>query len=148
MTTRTITHTGTLNVENCCKCGVAFAMPADMQRRLRNNGQWFYCPSGHSQHYTGPTEAQQANTRADRLASQLISERARSDRASAEAAHQRRRAAAYKGQMTKARRRFAHGVCPVEGCRRHFDNLGAHMASKHPDVVTQSGATPTPRSTP
>lgn len=41
-----------LETEECCSCGVMFAMPGSMQRRCRNDGSYFYCPNGHPQHYS------------------------------------------------------------------------------------------------
>ena len=41
----------TLEYEQCCNCGVPFAFPDWMMRRLREKGGSFFCPNGHSQHY-------------------------------------------------------------------------------------------------
>ena len=35
----------------CCVCGVIFAMPATLKQKFEKTGDWFYCPSGHSQRY-------------------------------------------------------------------------------------------------
>lgn len=47
-----------LVTEECCSCHIAFAIPEDMQRRRREDHNWFYCPNGHRQHYTGEPTAQ------------------------------------------------------------------------------------------
>src|SRR3972149_10640671 len=52
----TFTEVQTFFVEICCECGVAFALPLDFQVHKRNDGGSFYCPNGHSQHYTESAE--------------------------------------------------------------------------------------------
>ena len=42
-----ITLMQTFAMEFCCNCGVAFAIPLDMQRRLIVSRKSFYCPNGH-----------------------------------------------------------------------------------------------------
>jgi hypothetical protein len=120
----TMQFTGTLVVLNCCECGMSFGMTAEFNRDRHNDGALFYCPAGHKQHYT--------TSEVDRLQRQLdrAETRARAARDQADAAERSRRA--YKGQVTKIRNRTSAGVCPVDGCRRHFANVGRHMASQHP----------------
>lgn len=131
MTETTITYSQQLTVVHCCDCGMAFAMPADYDRRRRNDHKWFWCPAGHEQHFIGETEAEilrrqleQANRRAMRLS-------ATADQAAARADHEAARARGYKGQLTKTKKRVGNGVCPC--CNRSFGDLAKHMASKHPD---------------
>lgn len=104
-------------VLTCCNCGMQFAMTADFRRRRLDDRKWFYCPAGHSQVFTGATEAQ-------RLREQL-------ERAQASAAVARRE----RDQISKAHRRMrqrvANGVCPC--CNRSFENLRNHMHTQHPD---------------
>lgn len=117
-----------LETEVCCKCGMMFAMPKDYQRRRRDDHAVFYCPSGHSQHYTGKTEAQRLK---DQLADKdrsLAWERDRANRIK----HER-------DQVTRAHQRMrirvANGVCPC--CNRSFENLRNHMKSQHPEFGDQ-----------
>jgi chromosome segregation ATPase len=112
------------SVAHCCTCGIAFAMTSDFERRRRNDHAWFYCPSGHKQHYTGPTEAQKLKAELDRKAemlnaAKLRAETAEKDRQQIGKAHQR------------MRERVMNGVCPC--CNRTFQNLMDHMKSEHPD---------------
>lgn len=113
-----------LSTEVCCNCGILFAMPADMQRRRRDDHKWFYCPAGHEQHYTGATEAQRLQRELDRKAEMLANANAR-----AETAERDRRSIAKAHQ--KMRVRVMNGVCPC--CNRTFQNLMQHMRSEHPD---------------
>jgi hypothetical protein len=38
--------------ETCCKCGTVFAMDEELQALRKRDGDSFYCPNGHGQHYT------------------------------------------------------------------------------------------------
>lgn len=129
----TMEFTGTLVIEECCACGITFAMPADMQRRRREDHGSFFCPAGHAQHYTGKSEEQKAKDRAARLEQQLTAQRAQTDQERARADHEAKRANGFKGAMVKAKKRSAKGVCPAPGCKRHFADVEAHIARKHPD---------------
>lgn len=103
--------------EECCNCGMPFAMTKDFQRRRLNDHQSFYCPAGHSQRYTGKTEEQKLK-----------------DKLEAEAG----RAMALESQLNQTSRnyqriraRVKNGVCPC--CNRTFQNLLQHMKTEHPD---------------
>lgn len=114
-----------LKIEECCNCGILFAMPDDWQRRRRNDHGTFYCPAGHAQHYTAKSDAQllaDERARSTRLLADL-------DQAQAATRDEERRHAATKGQLTKVRKRVANGVCPE--CHRSFANLRNHMDTKH-----------------
>lgn len=125
------TYVGTLVVETCFKCGIAFGMPADYQRRRREDHASFCCPSGHWQHYAGESETEQlraklalANSSADQFSRWYTAEHEKVEK-------ERRRLRAAKGQMTKLKKRIANGMCPC--CNRTFRDLQRHMVSKHPD---------------
>lgn len=132
MSVRGITYTETLNLitEQCCACGVMFAMAAEFRaqclRQPGPGGKSFYCPAGHSQVYTGKSPEVKQRERAEQLAQQLASrdEDLRTERIS----H-----AATKGQLTKTRKRVANGVCPC--CHRTFQQLARHMAGQHPEYA-------------
>lgn len=130
----TITPALELVTEECCACGVTFALPASLQRQLRDNpGRSFYCPSGHSQHYVGESEAQGQRRRADQLARQLDAARARATHAEDQAAAAERSNRALRAVNTRTRKRVAAGLCPC--CRRSFGDLAEHMAGQHPDYA-------------
>lgn len=140
------TGTGTLVIEECCNCGVLFAMPKtvydDCLRRSSaapGATRDFYCPNGHSQHYTGKNREQELEEKLQRAQD-------RAGWAAGRAEQAERREQAQRGAATRARnerdrqaRRVKHGVCPC--CHRTFKQLAAHMAAKHPDYdgeVTRS----------
>lgn len=108
--------------EICCKCAMAFAMPADFQRRRRDDRQSFYCPSGHKQHYVGKTEAQLLREQLERAER----ERDASKSVANSAIHERDQIARAHKSM---RNRVMNGVCPC--CNRTFQNLLRHMQTEH-----------------
>lgn len=118
-----------LETETCCACGIMFAMPADFQRKKRDNpGSSFYCPNGHGQHYVGETKEQKLQREIERRDAQLADARDRANRLMAE------RDAAAKAHK-KMRTRVANGVCPC--CNRSFENLRNHMKNQHPGYGEQ-----------
>ena len=111
--------------EECCNCGVIFAITRDHQASFLRTKQWFYCPNGHRQSYT--------ESEADRLKRRL----AETERA---VAWEKERAASLDKQLTKERkasarlkRRVSVGVCPC--CQRTVSQLARHMQTKHPEFV-------------
>ncbi|MEX1078912.1 MAG: hypothetical protein WED09_07375 [Homoserinimonas sp.] len=129
--TETLNYTGQLVVTTCW-CGMRQAIPSELMRMAEHTGTAVYCPVGHTWVVK--------ETEADRLKKQLARQKEitgfayasntslRDQLASAE-----RSRAALKGHLTRARNRIANGVCPVGNCRRHFDNVQAHIASEHPE---------------
>ena len=45
-----------LTTEVCCVCGVVFTLPCVLRKRLLENHEFFHCPNGHSQHFSGKTK--------------------------------------------------------------------------------------------
>jgi hypothetical protein len=137
-----LSYSTDLVVEICCACWVPFGIARSLQRHLMDNpGTSFWCPAGHSQHYTGETEEKKLRRKLD------AAER-RAQAAEGAAARQRdraqtaeRQAAAYKGQAAKLRKRIGRGTCPC--CHRYFANVDRHMEGQHPgwagEPVTADG---------
>lgn len=100
----------------CCNCGIEFGLRSEWNDRLMADGnKWFYCPSGHRQHYT--------ETVSDRL-------RRERDRLKQQLAQKDDEIAAAKKEAERLAKRTKAGLCPC--CNRSFTNLKRHMASKHP----------------
>ncbi|MFP3549729.1 hypothetical protein SB861_03305 [Paraburkholderia sp. SIMBA_049] len=112
-----IQHQITLSTITCCNCGVVFAMPDRLMNQLRQNGDWFFCPSGHRQHFT--------ETEADRLRRLLEAANRRNTELVDEVSRVQR-------EKKRFERRITAGVCSC--CNRTFVNLARHMASKHKDA--------------
>jgi hypothetical protein len=124
-----------LESTTCCKCGVVFAFDADLMQQRRRDHQTFYCPAGHPLHFGGESDL-------DALKKQLRKATQAADQLRAEVTHQRdqREAAerslrATRAAHTRTKNRIAAGVCPC--CSRTFQNLGEHMANKHPTYVEE-----------
>lgn len=113
-----------LATEICCNCGMLFAMPADVQRRRREDHKSFFCPAGHGQHYTGPTEA-------DKLRREVEREREVREAAETRAGKAEQNLAQVARAHRKMRERVMNGVCPC--CNRSFGNLREHMKTEHAD---------------
>lgn len=128
----TYTYTGQLVVQDCISCGITFGVPPWWDNERRRDHERFYCPNGHSQHYTGKTEEQKL--REQQKEQTIEAARAQRDYWMAEQQRERRSHAATKGQLTKARKRIGKRVCP--NCNRSFPALAAHMASEHPEVAS------------
>lgn len=119
----------TFEVEHCCNCGMAFAITLTFKNRKQKDHSNFYCPNGHSQHYTGKSQEQKLKEELERKQQMLDAANAR--------AHEQEEA---KKQIAiahkKMRVRVMSGACPC--CNRTFQNLMNHMKSEHPDFVEKS----------
>lgn len=113
-----------LEVHECYKCHIMFAMPEDLVNRARKSQDVvFYCPNGHGAVYTETTEMR-LRYRLDQAEAKLENQRNITDGTL-------RQLAAQKGHNTRLRKRIQAGVCP--DCHRHFENLQRHMEIKHPN---------------
>ncbi len=73
-----------INVEftvvECCVCGSIFQISTSLDKELLRTHKAFYCPAGHSQHYTGESDeakARREKNRADVLEAKLEEAQAR-----------------------------------------------------------------------
>ena len=116
----------TLEVE-ICTCGVLFAAPKHMLDTRREDGRNFYCPNGHLLSYNG--DITQLKKKVASLKDEVARQRALRDQTEASLR-------ATRGVVTKQRKKLEEvvaGVCPVDGCKRHFRDLRRHISSKHPE---------------
>lgn len=130
----TTTYVGELVTMVCSneRCGVVYALSDNYVAARRRDHETFYCPNGHARHYPGESDIEKAQ----RLRRLALS-RERDAWAALSATRDQLRAserskAALRGHLTRARNKIANGVCPVGNCRRHFDNVQAHIATEHP----------------
>lgn len=121
-------------VEHCCSCGMAFAMTTDFQKRRLDDRKSFYCPAGHSQYYSGKTEAQKLRDKLKERDREVEAANRLAEQQRQAAYEQRQRAASISRSYQKVRERVRNGVCPC--CNRTFENLARHMATKHADYGT------------
>lgn len=126
----TITFTDKLFVQECCACFMTFGVPERFDAKRREDHKSFFCPNGHSQSYTGKSEA-------DRLRDQLAAEKHAREQADAMARDRavqlertKKRLAATQGVVTRHKKKISAGTCPC--CSAQFKNLEAHMKNRHP----------------
>lgn len=121
-------YTATLDVIACADCGIEFGVPDHWIKRLRTNGDSFFCPRGHTNVYR-KTELKKLKLKLDR--ERDAHERTRKNvlAANQRTEKERRSHSATKGRLTKTHNRIKKGVCPF--CNRHFGNLQRHMETKH-----------------
>ena len=130
----TMTYTGTLVVTSCW-CGIHLAIPEDLHDFARRKKHTVYCPLGHQFIYSNSIEEQLEEAQAA-LAREQKRRRATADLL----AQEERSHTATKGHVTRAKKKLEKvvaGVCPVDGCHRHFADLRKHISTKHPDYHGQ-----------
>lgn len=114
-------------IEECCNCGVPFAMTDTHKKARLADKETFYCPNGHPQHYLGKTHDQQLKD-AERKAANALEEA----RITAARAEQLAQALTDARRETKRlERRATAGACPC--CDRTFVQLARHIKTKHPE---------------
>lgn len=114
----------------CCNCGVVFAITQDMYERRLEDGENFFCPNGHKQHYTRKEKLEDKIAELeDKL--QLAKNRATYNQNQSQ--HRANQVRAYKGHLTRLKMKVADGRCPC--CNTHFKDLHEHMQKEHPDYV-------------
>lgn len=114
-----------IEIVMCASCGIPFGITRDLVNRRREDHSDFKCPMGHENVYQGKTEA-------EKLKEQLAEALAAKERAYQRESHALRQVSYHKGETTKIKNRIKNGVCP--SCRRSFENLRRHMASKHKET--------------
>jgi len=123
-----ISTTVKLVTEECCACGIVFAMPQQVNERLRTKGGTFYCPNGHSQVYTEPE--------IEVLRKKLLAEHQHSQHLETQLNGALDNLNMTKKELRRTKRRVNAGVCPY--CRRHFTNVERHIRCKHPEEINSS----------
>lgn len=97
--------------QTCIDCGMVFGVPAEWDRRRREDHKEFVCPNGHAQYYPQETDAEKYKRKSQMLAEQVRMEREQREKAE------------------RKLKRVHRGVCPE--CKRTFANVERHMKSKH-----------------
>lgn len=129
-----LVETVSFKTATCVTCGAYIVMTDGMYNQRRTDREVFYCPSGHQQYFSGETPEEKLKREYE---AKLEQEKKRREWAEQSSEHSKKRAArlerkasAYRGVITKTRKRIANGACPC--CNRTFQNLAAHMTTKHP----------------
>lgn len=125
----TIHYNIALETESCFRCGVIFAMPSELRKHCLDNGATFYCPNGHGQVYCRSRQKELEDAQRQLRESKCETLRERQLRELAEAVA---------AKLERKLKRVARGVCPC--CKRSFQNLQAHMKTKHPEQLAEEPA--------
>lgn len=108
----------TIKTTTCITCGCVIGMQDELyDQRLRDH-KGYYCPNGHSQHFTSESDVEKAERllREEKVRHQRTLERENEERAAKE-------------KIERKLKRVGRGVCP--DCNRTFQNLARHMTCKH-----------------
>lgn len=116
----------TFVVEECCNCGVPFAMTEYLKAERLKSKDTFYCPNGHPQGYVGKSDKQL------RKEAEQAAEQTKREAVLAIQAERDQRLAAER-ELKRHRQRAKGGACPV--CKRTFVQVGRHMKTQHPDFM-------------
>ena len=118
-------------IEECCECGIPFAISEHKYNELQESKNTFYCPNGHGQFYTkSSTSKLKEQIKRLKTENQWIHEAC--DRLSAQISQAKNDAKTAKSAKTRMLNRIKNGICPC--CNRHFDNIHEHMKSKHKEL--------------
>lgn len=121
-------------VWECKTCGCVSTVPEAMHDQQHAEGGFHHCPSGHAWGWTKEkSERGQLRLERDRLKQQVAE---RDD----EIARQVTMRKQTEGKLGRIKKRVKHGVCPC--CNRTFENLGRHMATKHPTFTADAATAP------
>lgn len=124
-----------LEATTCCNCGVEFAFPQGLHKSFLKSHAPFYCPNGHSQHFTGEPDEVELKRQLEHARKALDDARAATVRARKAADDASLSARLTRGKLNALKKRVKHGVCPC--CQRSFVQLARHMASQHPEYHQQ-----------
>lgn len=124
----TVTTDIALETEECCTCGIVYAMPARFRQERERKKDDFYCPAGHSQAYQGVTQAEKLR-RAEAHARDLSIDNTRLADDNMELAQKN---TGLRRKNTDLRKRAKNGTCGF--CKRTFLNVQRHVEKQHPDA--------------
>lgn len=113
-------------MEMCVNCGMPFLMLDTFRKERMEDHQSFYCPAGHSQFYSGKTEAQKLREQLEQEQKSHAKELDSVQNMLLDEINTRKKA-------EKQLKRLHRGVCPC--CNRSFENLQRHMKHKHPEAI-------------
>lgn len=118
--------------EDCNICDAVYGLEQNFKEKRVKDGKTFYCPNGHATHYTqGKTEEQKLREQLDAERRAKESEIKKREWAEQEARVESRARVRAENKLKRVNKRVQNGVCPC--CKRTFENLARHMATKHPE---------------
>lgn len=127
MSAQPVSVTATLEPVSCFHCGTWFGIDSHLRAELLRTHRTFYCPSGHTQHYTGEPEEKVLKRWLESRDAEIASLRDQRE-------HLKNSNRTVRGHLTRVKKRIGNGVCPC--CQRTFENVARHMKSEHPSYAT------------
>ncbi len=125
-----------LIAETCCVCGEVFGITSGIKNSLLESHDWFYCPRGHKQYYTGENKDEQLKrerAEKEKLLRELKAERDSKQYWQENANMHKLALRSTRGVVTKLKNRSQAGMCQC--CKRTFQNVQKHYKTKHPDYA-------------
>jgi hypothetical protein len=125
----------TLETVICCECACPFAIPQQLKQGLKDSGNLFYCPNGHSQHYSLSTVQRLKDELAEKERYAKYREETLKDLRERNE-HLSNVVRVTKGHVTRQKnklKRVAAGVCPC--CDKTFADLAEHIKTVHPEEL-------------
>ena len=125
-------------VWECQTCGCISTVPEIMNARMRAEGGFRHCPSGHAWGWAKEiSELEQLRRERDRLKQDQA--RLEDEKRAAEEAASLARVRAEKAEAASKRlkKRSSAGTCPC--CSRTFSNMAEHMKHQHPQFIAEGG---------
>lgn len=122
------THILTM-AEIACPCGFVSLAPEHWVRQKRNTGQGFTCMGCGGPLAFQPTELERLRAEVETTKQNVVfwQKRAREEEEAKSKVAQ---------LLSKVQKRVGNGVCPC--CHRAFVNMQRHMASKHPEMASDT----------
>jgi hypothetical protein len=135
MGTFALDHTVRLTTIACCQCGIIFGLPASLEESLRKSHDWFFCPAGHTQHFTGESDVERLQKEKAALQKKLEWAQRSAQLATDEATKTAKKLDRANKERKALKKRIKEGLCPC--CHESFPNLQTHMQENHPDFEQQ-----------
>jgi hypothetical protein len=125
------TLTSTLVPITCYLCGIVFGLEREFKNRRINDHEPWHCPNGHSQVFSGKTEAERLREQLAATERCLTNSREETQRQRELRQQTERSLRGTKAVVTRMKRRTVKGQCVC--CSKKFKDLETHMKTEHPD---------------
>jgi hypothetical protein len=124
----TVSTSVELRTEECCNCGVLFAMTENFYKERSRRKDSFYCPAGHSQSYMGRSHQQELDEARQHARDLSIANTQLAD----DNMDFAKKNTSLRTKNTDLRKRAKNGTCGF--CGRTFRNVQRHVEDQHPDA--------------
>lgn len=116
----------------CPECAMIFKVPKNFYELRRRDGETFFCPVGHRQHF-GENEITLLKKQLAQALSSKAFHQDRSDHYRVNMIKEQNRSRGLKSALTLTKKRIAKGKCPC--CTKTFSDLENHLKEKHAEYL-------------